>query len=247
MLPLPAALKRTGTALLDLVLPPRCIACGEEVGAVNALCLACWRKVTFLGEPCCACCGFPFDHDLGAGALCGACAEARPAYDRARSALRYDDGSRGLILAFKHADRLHGAPAFGEWMRRAGATLLADADLLMPVPLHWTRLLSRRYNQAALLAHAIHRAGGPGVAPDWLIRRRRTPSQGEFGPEGRLRNVRSAFRLKPGKSVRGLKIVLVDDVLTTGATLEECARVLKRGGAARVDALALARSLRTAA
>jgi ComF family protein len=247
MLPLSAALKRTGTALLDLVLPPRCIACGEEVDAVNALCVACWRKLTFLGEPCCACCGLPFAHDLGAGALCGACAEARPAYDRARSALRYDDGSRGLILAFKHGDRLHGAPAFGDWMRRAGAALLADADLLMPVPLHWTRLLSRRYNQAALLAYAVHRAGGPRVAPDWLIRRRRTPSQGEFGPEGRLRNVRSAFALKAGKSVRGLKIVLVDDVLTTGATLEECARVLKRAGAAGVDALALARCLRTAA
>lgn len=244
MLSFPTALKRTGGALLDLVLPPRCIACGEEVEAVNALCVACWRKVTFLGEPCCACCGLPFAHELGPGALCGACAEAPPTYNRARSALRYDDGSRGLILAFKHGDRLHGAPAFGEWMRRAGAALLADADLLMPVPLHWTRLLYRRYNQAALLAYAIHRAGGPRVAPDWLIRRRRTPSQGEFGPEGRLRNVRSAFGLKRGKSVRDLKVVLVDDVLTTGATLEECARVLKRAEAARVDALALARSLR---
>ena len=246
MLSLSSALKRTGGVLLDLVLPPRCIACGEEVHGVDALCVACWRKVTFLGEPCCACCGLPFDHDLGAGALCGACVEAPPAFDRARSALRYDDGSRGLILAFKHGDRLHGAPAFGEWMRRAGASLLADADLIMPVPLHWTRLFTRRFNQAALLAHAIHRAGGPRVAPDWLMRRRRTPSQGEFGPEGRQRNVRSAFTLKPGASVRGLKIVLVDDVLTTGATLEECARVLKRAGAVRVDALALARSFRTA-
>lgn len=246
MLSLPAALKRTGGALLDLVLPPRCIACGEEVEAVNALCVECWRKVSFLGEPWCACCGLPFPHDLGAGALCGACSDARPAYDRARSALRYDDGSRRLVLAFKHGDRLHGAPAFGEWMRRAGAPLLADADLLMPVPLHWTRLFSRRYNQSALLAYAIERAEGPRVAPDWLIRRRRTPSQGEFGPEARQRNVRGAFALKPGTSVRGLKIVLVDDVLTTGATLEECARVLKRAGAARVDALALARSFRTA-
>jgi ComF family protein len=242
---LPSALKRTGGALLDLVLPPRCLACGEEVEATNALCAACWRKMTFLGEPCCACCGLPFAHELGAGALCGACAESPPAYDRARSALRYDDGSRRLILAFKHGDRLHGAPAFGEWMRRVGAPLIADADLLMPVPLHWTRLLRRRYNQAALLAYAIHRAGGPGVAPDWLRRKRRTPSQGEFGPEGRQRNVRSAFALKPGKIIKGLKIVLVDDVLTTGATMEECARVLKRAGAARVDALALARSLRT--
>ena len=247
MLSLPAALRRTGGALLNLVLPPRCIACGEEVEAVNALCGVCWRKITFLGEPCCACCGLPFAHHLGAGALCGACAGASPAFDRARSALRYDDGSRGLILAFKHGDRLHGARAFGEWMRRVGAELLEDADLVMPVPLHWTRLFGRRYNQAALLAYAIQRAGGPRVVPDWLLRRRRTPSQGEFGPEGRQRNVRSAFALKRGKSVKGLKIVLVDDVLTTGATLEECARVLKRAGAARVDALALARSFRTTA
>ncbi len=244
MLSLSSALRRTGGALLDVVLPPRCIACGEEVDAVNALCVGCWRKVTFLGEPCCACCGLPFAHDMGPGALCGACAGAPPAYDRARSAVRYDDGSRGLILAFKHGDRLHGAPAFGEWMRRAGAPLLADADMLMPVPLHWTRLFSRRFNQAALLAYAIEREGGPRVAPDWLIRRRRTPSQGEFGPEARQRNVRSAFGLKPGKSVNGLKIVLVDDVLTTGATIEECARVLKRAGAARVEALTLARSFR---
>src|SRR5215470_10908305 len=190
------ALKRTGGALLDLILPPRCLSCGEEVEAVNALCGTCWRKLTFLGEPCCARCGLPFPHELGAGALCGACAEAPPLYDRARSALRYDDGSRKLILAFKHGDRLHGAPAFGDWMRRVGAPLLVDADILMPVPLHWTRLLSRRYNQAALLAHAIHKAGGPRVAPDWLQRKRRTPSQGEFGPEGRQRNVRSAFALK---------------------------------------------------
>jgi len=240
-----APLKRAGLALLDVVLPPRCLACGEEVEAAHALCAACWREITFLGEPCCACCGLPFPYDLGAGALCGACSQEPPPYDRARSALRYDEGSRRLVLAFKHGDRLHGAPAFGEWMRRAGASLIADADLLMPVPLHWTRLLHRRHNQSALLAYAIKRAGGPPVAPDWLTRKRRTPSQGEFGPEGRRKNVRGAFALKPGKSVSDLKVVLVDDVLTTGATVSELARLLKRAGAARVDVLALARSLRT--
>ena len=242
--PLPSALKRTGGALLDLVLPPRCIACGEEVEAANALCAPCWRKVTFLGEPCCACCGLPFAHELGAGALCGACAEAPPAYDRARSALRYDDGSRRLILAFKHGDRLHGAPAFGDWMRRVGAGLLADADLLMPVPLHWTRLFARRFNQAALLAQAIHGAGGPPVAADWLVRRRRTPSQGLLGPAARARNVRGAFALRRGRSVAGKRVVLIDDVLTTGATAEECSRVLRRAGAVDVAVLVLARALR---
>lgn len=239
-----AALKRLGRAALDLVLPPRCLSCGEEVDAAHALCASCWQKIGFLGAPCCACCGLPFAFDLGADALCGFCARAHPRYDRSRAALRYDEGSRRLVLAFKHGDRLHGAPAFGAWMRRAGAALLADADRLMPVPLHWTRLFRRRYNQAAVLAHAIHRAGGPQVAPDWLVRRRRTPSQGEFGAEGRRRNVESAFALKRGRSVRGMRIVLVDDVLTTGATVEECARVLKRAGAARVDVLTLARVVR---
>lgn len=239
-------LKRTARALLDLLLPPRCLACGEEVAEPHALCAPCWRKLTFLGEPCCACCGLPFDYDLGSGALCGACTRAPPAYDRARSAVRYDEGSRRLVLSFKHGDRLNGARAFGEWMRRAGAGLLADADLLVPVPLHWSRLLRRRYNQAALLAYAIRAQGGPAVAPDALRRRRRTPSQGKFGAEERRRNVRRAFALKTGMSVDGLKVVLIDDVLTTGATVEECARTLKRAGAARVDVLTLARSLRIA-
>lgn len=239
-----ALLLRTARALLDLLLPPRCLACSEEVSEPQALCAPCWRKVTFLGEPCCACCGLPFDYDLGSGALCGACSRAPPAYDRARSALRYDEGSRRLVLSFKHGDRLHAAPAFGEWMRRAGAGLLADADLMIPVPLHWTRLLRRRYNQAALLAYAIRAHGGPAVAPDALRRRRRTPSQGKFGPEERRRNVRRPFALKNGIGVKGLKVVLIDDVLTTGATVGECARILKRAGAARVDVLTLARSLR---
>ena len=240
-----AAARRAAKALLDLLLPPRCIACGEEVSAAPALCPACWRKLTFLGEPCCSCCGLPFAHDLGGEALCGGCARARPAYDRARSALRYDEGSRRLVLSFKHGDRLHAAPAFGEWMRRAGAALLADADVLVPVPLHWSRLLRRRYNQAALLAYAIRGKSGVEVLPDALRRRRRTASQGNFGSDGRRRNVRHAFELRPGTKLRGLKVVLIDDVLTTGATVEECARVLRRGGALRVDVLTLARSLRS--
>ncbi len=177
------------------MLPPRCLACGEEVDAPHGLCAACWRNLTFLGEPCCACCGLPFAYEQGAGALCGACMRAPPAYDFARSALRYDEGSRGLVLGFKHGDRLHGTPAFGDWMRRAAGDLLAEADLLMPVPLHWLRLLRRRYNQAALLAYAIGKASGTKVAPDWLQRRRRTPSQGEFGPEGR--RAQRARRLRP--------------------------------------------------
>ena len=242
--PAAAIARRWGTAALNLVLPPRCLACGAEVEASHGLCAPCWRKLTFLAEPCCACCGLPFAYDLGNGTLCGACLRAPPLYDFARAALRYDEGSRGLVLGFKHGDRLHGAPAFGEWMRRAAGALLAEADLLVPVPLHRLRLLKRRYNQAALLAHAVGRASGIKVAPDLLQRRRRTASQGEFGPEGRRRNVQGAFALKRGATVAGRSVILVDDVLTTGATGEECARVLKRAGARRVGVVTLARSLR---
>jgi len=156
----------------------------------------------------------------------------------------YDKHSRHLVLALKHGDRTHVARALGRWMRRSGAELLDGADIIIPVPLHWTRLFARRYNQAGLLAHAIRAAGGPAVAPDWLVRRRRTPSQGRLGPLGRARNVRGAFALRRGCSVKGKRVVIVDDVLTTGATAEECARVLRRAGAAFVGVLTLARALR---
>ena len=125
--------------------------------------------------------------------------------------------------------------------------MLADADLLVPVPLHWTRLFLRRYNQAVLLAQAVRAAGGPEVAADWLVRRRRTPIQGHLGPAARERNVRGAFALRARRSVAGKRVVIVDDVLTTGATVTECARLLKRAGAASVGVLTLARALRTGA
>jgi ComF family protein len=158
--------------------------------------------------------------------------------------LRYDKNSRHLVLGLKHGDRTHVARAFGRWMHRAGTEVLAGADLLVPVPLHWTRLFQRRYNQAALLARAIGSAGGPDVAADWLIRHRRTPSQGHLGPSARERNVRGAFAVRAGRSFAGKRAVIVDDVFTTGATVEECARVLKRAGAVFVGVLTLARALR---
>jgi ComF family protein len=158
--------------------------------------------------------------------------------------MRYDEASRTLILAFKHGDRLHLAPAFGAWLRRAGSELVAACDLAVPVPLHWTRLFARRYNQAAVLAHALHAAGGPPVGADWLVRQRRTPSQGKRNAAGRERNVRAAFALKPGRDVHGKRLLLVDDVFTTGATVGECARVLRRAGAAEINVLTLARTVR---
>jgi ComF family protein len=241
------ALNRLASSVIDILLPPRCLSCGAAVTQAATLCADCWRGLTFLGAPCCACCGLPFEFDLGESVLCGDCARRQPAFDRARAALRYDDASRKLILGFKHGDRLHPAAAFGHWLKRAGAELIRDADLAVPVPLHWTRLFARRYNQAAVLAQALRAAGGPPVAPDALIRTRRTPPQGKGNREARRRNVAAAFAVKPDRDMRGKRILLIDDVFTTGATASECARVLKRRGAALVDVLTLARTVRDGA
>jgi len=241
---LPAQLRRLGRAVVDGVLPPRCLACGTIVDEPDALCSSCWAGMTFFAPPWCAVCGLPFPHPMGEEAVCADCARQKPSWDRARAVMRYDKHSRHLVLALKHGDRTHVARALGRWMGRAGAELLEGADMIVPVPLHWTRLFTRRYNQAGLLAHAVRAAGGPPVMADWLVRRRRTSSQGRLGPVARVRNVRGAFAVRRGCDVKGKRIVLVDDVLTTGATVEECARVLRRGGAASIGVLTLSRAVR---
>lgn len=237
------ALGRLPVGLIDLILPPRCLACAAPVDRQGGLCGHCWAGLSFITTPCCARCGLPFTHDLGRDAMCAACAAAEPAFTRARAALVYDDASRPLILAFKHADRTRSAGPFGAWMARAGVELLADADLIVPVPLHRRRLAHRLYNQSALLAQAIARASGVAWDPLVLARRRATPSQAGLGRLGRARNVAGAFAVRPGRrgAVAGRRLVLVDDVLTTGATVDACARALLRAGASRVDVLTLAR------
>src|ERR1700739_4813209 len=196
-------LRRIGRAVVDGVLPPRCLACGETIREPDALFGRGWRWLTFFAPRWCAACGAPFAHPMGEGAMCGACASERRSWDRARAVLRYDKHSRHLVLGLKHGDRTHVARAFGRWMQRIGTEVLADTDLLVPVPLHWTLLFQRRYNQAALLAQAIRAAGGPDVAADWLVRRRRTPSQGHLGPGARERNVHGAFAMRGRRRVPG--------------------------------------------
>lgn len=228
--------------------------CTEVVSAKGQLCQACWERVEFIAQPLCEACGYPFEFEDasapdGEGALCGACARETPMFRRARAVMRYDEDSRGLILGFKHGDRLHGAEAYGRWLARAGADLLADADLIAPVPLHWRRRVARRYNQAALLALATGRQTGVPVAPDLLRRTRATASQGQLNRAARAKNVRGAFALNPvhADAVKGKRVLLIDDVLTTGATAEACARVLLKAKAAAVDVLVLARVARGAA
>ena len=240
-------IRSAGRRIVDTILPPRCLACGDIVGDPGAVCPSCWRAIDFIEAPMCDCCGLPFAYDSGAGALCGACLADRPSFARARSVMTYDDASRPLVLAFKHADRTDVAPAFGRWLARAGMTLLEDADAIVPVPLHRRRLLARRYNQAALLARAVARVSAKPMLVDALVRRRATPSQGRMNRAQRTRNVQGAFAVRETRlgDVRGRRILLVDDVLTTGATLNACASAILHGGAAQVDALTLARVVRT--
>ncbi len=240
------AIAAAGRLVLDTVLPPLCLSCRAIVAEPGSLCPACWRAITFLGPPLCAGCGLPFDLEAEPGALCGACAAQAPPFRRARAVFAYDEFSKRLILAFKHADRLEGAPAFAAWMARAGAELLAETDLVAAVPLHRWRLLARRYNQAAVLAVALGRATGLPVIPDLLVRRRATPAMGRMNRRERALNVKGVFALAPrhAAALAGKRVLLIDDVFTTGATVGECAKVLRAAGAASVDVLTLGRVVR---
>lgn len=240
---LAAQAARTG---LDLILPPRCPETGALTAGPPGLSAEAWRSLHFLAGPCCDCCGLPFDIDLPAGMLCAACEAAPPQYRRARAVLGYDDASKSLLLNLKHGDRTDLAPLLGRWLNRAGAELLADADIVAPVPLHRSRLFRRRFNQSALLASGMLRRASQKPVLDLLERVRATPTQGHLSPLARSRNVRGAFsvRTKYHAKIVDKRVLLVDDVLTTGATVEECARILLRAGAAGVDVITVARVLR---
>jgi len=239
--------QRSARRCLDAILPPRCLGCGEMVDGARSLCAACWRRLTFIGSPCCRHCGYPLLQTVADQPICGACAIEPPVFARARAALAYDDGARGMILRFKHADRTDITRTFGRMLKCAGAELLADCDLITPVPLHRWRLLRRGYNQSALLAYALADACKAPVIPDLLQRVRPTASQQGLSGAQRKQNINtSAFRLHPrhGSRLAGRRVLLIDDVLTTGATVAACTQVLLRAGAAAVDILALARVVR---
>lgn len=230
----------------DAMLPPSCFACEAPVETQGLLCPACFPRFRFIGAPRCHCCGLPFASaaEVGEGGLCAACLDHPPAYDRARAAWLYDEASKPVLLGLKYGDRTDLAPAFARVMATAGAELLAEADLLAPVPLHRLRLISRRYNQAGLLAQALGRLSGRPVWPALLVRRRATASLADLSARARARALAGAIGVSPRLEgrVAGRRVLLIDDVLTSGATANACAEVLLAAGAAGVDVLTAART-----
>ena len=239
------ALTRVCSAALDLVLPHTCPSCEQLVAARGLFCAPCFGRVTLISRPLCRCCGVPFGSHGHAGrlGLCDDCVADPPEFGRARAAFLYDEHSRGLVLSLKHADRTDLARTLAPFMARAGAELLADAELLVPVPLHRWRLIGRRYNQAALLAYELQRIGGLPMLADGLARLRATRSLGHMGRADRALELAGAFAAKLSRqaAIAGRRVLLIDDVMTTGATARGCAAALLAAGAGRVDVLAVAR------
>lgn len=235
-------LQQCGRLALDIALPLQCVACREPV-ASHGVCAACWSQLSFIAPPFCSRLGIPFVYDPGEGILSMQAIAAPPAYHRARAAVRYDDVARTLVHHLKYHDRMDLAPVMGSWMARAGAELLDEADMLVPVPLHWRRAFSRRFNQSGALAKAMSRASGVPVARDALRRIRPTEHQIGLSRAQRATNVQGAFKVPAERRhlVQGRQIVLVDDVLTSGATSDACARALLRAGASQVDLVVFAR------
>ena len=238
-----ASLPRTA---LDIALPTLCVSCHEPV-ASEGVCAACWAKLSFIAPPFCVRLGIPFVYDPGPGLLSMQAIANPPAYQRARAAVRYDDVARTMVHALKYQDRTDLAPTMGRWMARAGQELLGNADALVPVPLHWRRGWSRRYNQSGALAAVIGKSVCVPVIGNTLRRVRPTLQQVGLSKADRTLNVQGAFKvpLEDKSSVQGRRIVLIDDVLTSGATVDACARALLRARAASVDVLVFARVVDT--
>ena len=230
---------------VDLILPPACPACRAASGSGAGLCAACWASVRFLAPPLCPVLGTPFAHDMGPGIVSAAVLADPPPFARARSAVAYEDTARRLVHTLKYRDRHEVAGFMAKAMMRAGGELLTDCEVIVPVPLHPWRLWLRRFNQAALLADRIGRDRGIAVEPMILKRIRRTRQQVGLSSREREANVRGAFRVSPQERpmIAGRRLLLVDDVYTSGATVKAATRALTRGGAAAVDVLTFARVL----
>lgn len=230
-------------SVLRALYPPQCVSCGALVEEAGALCGTCWQATPFLGGAVCDCCGAPMVGAVAEGDLCDQCLTLARPWSRGRAAMAYRDNGRRLVLALKHGDRLDLVAPAARWMARAGAPILREGMLAVPVPAHRWRLLRRRYNQAAALAQALARVTGMIHVPDALVRVRRTKVQDGMGQEARFVNLSGAIRPHPraGRRLAGADVMIVDDVMTSGATLAAAAEAARAAGAREVCVLVLAR------
>jgi ComF family protein len=230
------------SGLVDLIMPPVCLSCREPIGTRDALCAQCWDGTDFISTPHCDRLGIALPYATGDIMVSAAAAARPPPYARARAVGHYRGTLQRLVHSFKFRDRHDIRRLFGTWLQQAGQELIAEADLLVPVPLSRLRLLNRRFNQAAILAQEISRRSGLPIRAQGLNRTRRTQRQIGLTAEQRRLNVRGAFRVPTRElpHIRGSRVLLIDDVITTGATAEACTKALKQAGAANVDVLAVA-------
>jgi ComF family protein len=234
--------RRLGRQVIDFVAPPKCLVCHAAVLEPASLCLSCWAHLRLIDAPVCNVLGIPFAYDQGEGAISPTALADPPQWDRARAAVAYDEASRRIVHGLKYRDTMEAGLLMARLMARAGQPLIQDADVVIPVPLHRFRLWSRRFNQADFLSQQISRQFGKDYRSDVLMRTRATRSQVGLSFEERRKNVAKVFHVAPEGfgHIAGRRILLVDDVLTTGATAGSCATALKKAGAAQVDVLTFA-------
>jgi ComF family protein len=246
MLTQPCSLHTLPETFLNILLPPRCFGCGGATLEHHTLCSSCWKNCSFLSSPWCALCGWPFPYETPEQSVCPHCHRLPPLFVQCRSALAYDAASRRFILKFKQGDGTYLAPALAKLILRVGCDILSQTDILIPVPLHWKRLFWRQYNQASLLSHHLSHLTKVPTRTNILLRHKSTPKQGHQSRKDRHANVRGAFNVSSPKVplIEGKRLTLVDDVFTTGATLNECVRVLLAHGAKEVRILTLARVIK---
>lgn len=228
--------------IIDLILPPRCLICGKVINNDNSLCPDCFKNINFIIKPYCICCGKPLSYGEAQSLKCPTCLNKKTLFRFCRSAVKYDDASKKLILDFKFLDHLENKKLLSNWLLMAGKDIFdAGIDLIVPVPLHFTRLLKRKYNQSAVIANQLSKLSQIPADYTSLKKIKRTAPQISCNGKQRLNNVKKAFCVINAEKIKGKRIVLIDDVYTTGSTLKECAKALKKAGAKSVDALTIAR------
>jgi ComF family protein len=229
--------------LLLFLFPPKCLKCNAVTSRNGTLCATCWKKIKFISEPLCKICGFPFEFDVGKDLICTNCIKNKPFFDHAISLFEYNEHSKNLIHKFKYGDKTYFSRYFAEWLYKRIGVNIGSYEYIIPVPLHRTRMRQRFYNQSSLLAKDLGKLAGLKFLPNALIKTRYDVPQTSLPKNQRLKNVKNSFIINQQykEEIKNSKIILVDDVYTTGSTINECSKILKKHKCYEITALTLAR------